>query len=985
MPSPFRRLMVKTFLIAAQLVSLTLMSSTAVAQNGVIRVVVPQARLPVQITRVSSDTEVVGRIARTRVELEVRNPNALELEGELQFPLEPGQEVLGFALDIGGHLRPAVAVEKAKGRQVFDDVTRARVDPALLESTGGTNYKLRVYPLPASGSRRVVLDIASQLPRVQARGAESLQLRLPLQFGRAVQQMDVRVRIAGVAPSRVTAQRGAARYKPVADGRQGTVLALPRSSTNAGGHAQGLLVTIRHAAGEANPGAVPAVTTNVFKGKTYFYADAWLPTQTQARPTPRRVSLLWDASGSGGQRNHAASFALLDAWFRSVGRVTVAVQLLRDVPQELKSFEIVGGDWRELRSALEAVVYDGATRLGAARIPVDAQEVLLFSDGLDNYGAASLAPPAVPLHAIGSGAGSDARRLRQLAEASGGSYVDTSLLAADKAVEMMKTAHTRVVGLRSTGAADLLAASAYPEAGRLAVAGVLTAPEAMIEIDLESPNGQRSTRRIAVAAPATASASPSLASWQWAALAIEKLEADADRNSAAILRLGMHFSLATRATSLIVLDSVNDYARYEIEPPESLRADYERLMAQARDKTSATRAAHLKRVTQSFKAKADWWAKDFPKDMPPKPVNPQATSDTGAVPARVRSSVAAVAPSPAMRAPPAPAPAPAAAPSAGPSASAQQAGQAPATIRLQKWQPDEPYARRLRAASGDQMYAVYLDERPSHASSTAFHIDAADLFIERGQRELGLRILSNLAEMDLENRHILRILGYRLMQASAWDEAIPVLRKVHRLSPDEPQSWRDLALALDAAGQGQEAVNLLWHVASHPWNQRFPDIELIALAEMNAIIARHTAAGGKALDLSSIDPALTINMPLDLRAVLTWDADNTDIDLHVIDPNGEEVSFARTLSYQGGRISKDFVGGYGPEEFSLRNAKAGTYTVKARFYGHRQQIVAPATTLMLNLSTGFGTPGQKDQSTVLRLSGAGDLVTVGTFTVETAR
>jgi uncharacterized protein YfaP (DUF2135 family) len=80
-------------------------------------------------------------------------------------------------------------------------------------------------------------------------------------------------------------------------------------------------------------------------------------------------------------------------------------------------------------------------------------------------------------------------------------------------------------------------------------------------------------------------------------------------------------------------------------------------------------------------------------------------------------------------------------------------------------------------------------------------------------------------------------------------------------------------------------------------------------------------------------------------------------------------------------MSQDFTGGYGPEEFSLRKAKPGTYTVKAQFYGHQQQIVAPATTLMLRLSSGFGTAAQKDEDVVLRLSGSGAEVMVGTFTV----
>jgi uncharacterized protein YfaP (DUF2135 family) len=39
--------------------------------------------------------------------------------------------------------------------------------------------------------------------------------------------------------------------------------------------------------------------------------------------------------------------------------------------------------------------------------------------------------------------------------------------------------------------------------------------------------------------------------------------------------------------------------------------------------------------------------------------------------------------------------------------------------------------------------------------------------------------------------------------------------------------------------------------------------------------------------------------------VLAWDADATDVDLHVIDPNGEEVFYGRNLSYQGGAITRD--------------------------------------------------------------------------------
>jgi hypothetical protein len=63
-------------------------------------------------------------------------------------------------------------------------------------------------------------------------------------------------------------------------------------------------------------------------------------------------------------------------------------------------------------------------------------------------------------------------------------------------------------------------------------------------------------------------------------------------------------------------------------------------------------------------------------------------------------------------------------------------------------------------------------------------------------------------------------------------------------------------------------------------------------------------------------------------------------------------------------------------------AKPGTYVVKANYFGHRQQVLVGATTLMVQLSTGWGTSQQKDQQIVLRLEGRRDVATVGQFKME---
>jgi hypothetical protein len=121
------------------------------------------ASLPVRLAAMHVQAEVVGSVAKTQVELVFHNPNPQALEGELQFPLLEGQSVTGFALDIQGEMRNAVPVPKDKGQQVFEDVTRQRVDPALLQTTQGNNHSLRVYPIPAGAGRRVRLEITQAL------------------------------------------------------------------------------------------------------------------------------------------------------------------------------------------------------------------------------------------------------------------------------------------------------------------------------------------------------------------------------------------------------------------------------------------------------------------------------------------------------------------------------------------------------------------------------------------------------------------------------------------------------------------------------------------------------------------------------------------------------------------------------------------------------------------------------------------------------
>ena len=55
---------------------------------------------PVSLRAVRVQTRISGRSALTEVTLTFHNANPRRLEGELQFPLQPGQAIVGMAMDV---------------------------------------------------------------------------------------------------------------------------------------------------------------------------------------------------------------------------------------------------------------------------------------------------------------------------------------------------------------------------------------------------------------------------------------------------------------------------------------------------------------------------------------------------------------------------------------------------------------------------------------------------------------------------------------------------------------------------------------------------------------------------------------------------------------------------------------------------------------------------------------------------------------------
>lgn len=958
-----------------------------------IRIDIGKDGAPIELKSLDMRAEIVGGMARTRVEMLFANPNDRVLEGELQFPLLAGQEIDGFALDINGELRDAVPIEKAKGKEVFEEVIRRKVDPALLETTSGENFRLRVYPLPPRGTRRVVLHYSERLESSNGQ----YRYRLALANAQALPKFSLEVLVASPsgAPSAASPDGAALTLAPSGTWYRGEIhrddfkargwleIAIPDGSTNSA-----------------------AIVANVqpWQGETYMQIDAPITVRHSMRRVPTQVGIVWDSSMSGRLRDHAAEFALLDAYFHAMRNGKVSLIRVRDVAEAAQSFVIANGDWSALKRALQDISYDGATDLSAWKVDAEIQEVLLFSDGLTNYGAslgaASGSRTDLRIYPVVAAASANRGLMRQFARdgtgLGSGALID---LVGDRAVaiDALLQAGTTVSSIAAAGDGDLIVDEQALADGRLRIAAKFRGDvPAKIDVRLREPDGSQHILAVpvgnAVDAVADSDEIP-LVAREWARMKIDRLAGERARNRAEIRRLGLAFSLLTAETSLIVLDDVADYVKHDIVPPASLRARFDQLKAANVGRERDQLNSHIEQIAAQYQDKIEWWNRDFPKT---REVHVLAKNEDSAESESLRMRAASRAPMQAAPPPAPPAPSADAAPmemAAGAADNGMRAesktrsdkrgeldsGESAPSIRigLKKWTPDAPYLARLHEAADADLYAIYLDQRADWINSSAYYLDAADVLIERKQAAFGLRVLSNLAEMDLENRAILRILGYRLLQAGQPALAVPLFEQVRDLAPFEPQSFRDLGLAYADIGEYQKAADALYEVVKREWDGRFAEVGLIALTEMNALIA---ARPGK-VDTSRFDERLLRNLPVDLRVVLNWDADNSDMDLWVTDPNGERAFYGNRLTRQGGRMSADLTSGYGPEEFMLKQAISGKYKVEANYYGNRQQLVSGTVTLRLALITGFGKPSAREQSVVLRLKDRQETVLVGEFEV----
>lgn len=659
--------------------------------------------------------------------------------------------------------------------------------------------------------------------------------------------------------------------------------------------------------------------------------------------------IAWDSSSSAELHK--------DAWLKRLAALpeTGAWRLfaIRNDLEEVGAFK----EKSALLAAIEALVYDGGTDLAGAFAgdTLRAAPCLLFSDELDTMG-------------------------------------------------LEKPAYERLANVTVASRPDAPAKSVRVE--RLGIGEAL-------------PDGLEATEGTLLATA-------------WAADRIQELSSQAEARREEFLALGRKYGVASPVTSLIVLESLDQYITHKIEPPASMSFHDEWVKwRKAQDDEISRKEAdadHERALLQLWKERVEWWNNPIPPKQTPKSglfdtvaeavggmfgsrsaralsARSMEASDGAAEDGMAEMSAGMAAPDVESEAPGLRRAAPMAMPLGGDdtvvisvedTTSSAAAGTGGASITLMPWQSDAKYVKQISSARDP--YAEYLKLKADYGASPAFFMDVATWFFTNEKQKaagpaLALRIISNMAEFKLDDAAVWRCMGWRLREAGQYEAAIRCFSHALKKRSEEGQSRRDLAIVLAEYGKATKDAAMLSRAMALFHEAAFTDfarrgsrrsndrqVSIIALEELNALASWCNAAG---IDVAvpQMDSAFRRDLPVKIRIVLSWDTDETDIDIHVLEPGGEEAYYGHRRTSDGGFVSEDVTTGYGPEEY-LRKEGTGKFKILTNYYASHQTALTGATTATATIYTDWGTAAEQMKIMTLRLDKPKDKHLIGEIKVR---
>lgn len=896
---------------------------------------------PTQVPLVLLSTEVIvecyGAVAETSLKLTFYNPNPWRVGGETEFRFSDDSALIGLSVNTpDGTMKAGIPISVQKRSYFFDDMDRMGNDGSKLEMLRSGLHKIRIFPVEANQSRAVEIRLFKHLQAADENGNDLL-FEMPFSWrvegeSKSSRAFDAersklffsfKMNVHGNerAPYALNKNGGKLFFKKTGSIHQYEYTFDPES-----GEAHNAVFDNRIRAILPGAGHAASRVQSTGEGK-FFYttvSSGHLAALIQSNdlPSPAKIGIAWDSSLSGRRRDWQREVEFLDEYFRyllyeeKVPEVQVSLLRFRNDIEKIEEFVVdKKSGWQKLRKELASTIYDGATNFCVVRSetssPMD--EWLLFSDGYENYGMPSAPKKAPVLHAIISNPTAYVPTMRHFATMNGGLFIDLSVTPAEKAVRRMRLPRAWLSHIEGNGVEDVFASSRTIGSNEvMLLSGRLVKKDGSLKLTFEGLGTEEISKTIAIPLKSDAPASP-LAAQEWARLKIDDLFAKLVTNDALkIQQLGRDFGIVSLHTSVVLptegasqedglllpasspqayAAGANDENAY---PPEMLRQEWADMLNKAREigsKSLSFTGGDFSGPVLGDSGRRKW------VDVTPNMIHgPFLPYDDGAL-----------------------------------------------------------YIERLRSAPVQRAYDIYLSEMQFYWMVPEFFLDTSNVLFEYGLSDLGLRVLSNLAEIDSDNKWLLRTLGYRLLELGS-PQARVLFEKIVQLDPDDPQSLRDLAWACGENGDVDRAVELLNGVLTRKWHESFRGVQLASLWDLNTIVSGF----GEKLDLGKIDSALLNFTPIDIRIKWAVDRHNADLRVQLTDAAGAPV--------ERGLMTLNFPPGQGCNEIIVPKASKGKYSVQVGYADHVPQENRASALVMFTLVTNIGTKMQNDKIVTVFLS-----------------
>jgi Ca-activated chloride channel homolog len=525
-------------------------------------------------------------IAETEVDQTFSNPGGQPIEGYYWFTVPPSATVTSFALETNGQLVEGEVIERKEAAARYQAAVQQAFDPALLEWVDGRTYRARIFPVPANGSRRVVLRYIEMLPMVEGKTRYVYPLRSddPVRFDEFALSVDVggngeEVDVATSLDARVESG--------------GQLVSMRRSGFAPRADFQ---LEMAH---KNKPAPARGWRFSAGRDQADYVMMRYVPDRdfTKLDPATANVVIVVDTSSGGADGARQVRTAAAEAAMRALSdKDHFALVALDVAPRVLYPKEgLASAKEEEISKALEALAghtVGGATDIGALFEPALARlhgaeqpAVVYVGDGAPTSGETSadallerlrrsLTGSRARFFALGAGADANHALLSRLAQAGGGQYlrIDEASQVTDQALRLtsaikMPTVTDLEIDLgaaldqpfySATGKLSrgeelvLLARTHHPLPDKIRVKGRIGGKEFTEEHKLQVASNT-----------VTSSLVPRL----WAAEYVHRLMgagASADESRGQILQLGADYGLITPFTSSLALDSEAAYARQGI-------------------------------------------------------------------------------------------------------------------------------------------------------------------------------------------------------------------------------------------------------------------------------------------------------------------------------------------------------------------------------------------------------------------------------------